>query len=113
MEPFVTNLRYQTKLLGLSYAEAARRIGLSERRFGNYVKGDREPDLATLVRICQALNCSPSDLLGMESQAKSSRKTDRTAKLVTLCEQMTEEDLELFIVQAEAVVIHRSSKENR
>lgn len=112
MEPFVTNLRYQTKLLGLSYAEAARRIGLSERRFGNYVKGDREPDLATLVRICQALGCSPSDLLGMESKAKASRKQAQVAKLATLCEQMTEADLELFIVQAEAVIIYRAGQSN-
>lgn len=53
--------------LGLSDAEVARRAGLSARRYGNYVQGLREPDLATLVRISRALQTTPDALLGVES----------------------------------------------
>lgn len=63
MEIFATNLRKRAEELGISNAEAARRVGLSERRYGNYVSGRREPDLATLVRIAAVLETSPNRLL--------------------------------------------------
>lgn len=63
MGPFATNLRTRAEELGLSNAEVARRAGLSERRYGNYVSGRREPDLATLVRIAQVLDSTPDQLL--------------------------------------------------
>lgn len=63
MELFATNLRKRAEELGISNAEAARRVGLSERRYGNYVSGRREPDLATLVRIAAVLETSPNRLL--------------------------------------------------
>ena len=63
MEPFASNLRKRAEELGISNAEAARRVGLSERRYGNYVAGRREPDLATLVRIAAVLETSPDRLL--------------------------------------------------
>src|SRR5690606_33916702 len=63
MEPFASNLRNRAKELGISNAEAARRVGLSERRYGNYVSGRREPDLRTLVQIAVALQTSPDHLL--------------------------------------------------
>jgi transcriptional regulator with XRE-family HTH domain len=47
----------------LSDAEVARRAGLAERRYGHYVRGAREPDLQTLLRICTALDVTPNDLL--------------------------------------------------
>lgn len=50
--------------LGLSEREAAGRAGLSERRFGFYLDGLRQPDLATLLDLCEALQTTPSDLLG-------------------------------------------------
>lgn len=70
METFAANLRKRAAELGISNAEAARRIGLSERRYGNYVSGRREPDLATLVRIASVLDTSPNTLLSFaESRA--------------------------------------------
>lgn len=56
MQPFGNNLRRRTKELGLTDAEVARRMGVSERRYGFYVTGDREPDLATLLRIADILS---------------------------------------------------------
>lgn len=63
METLSRNLRRRAKDLGLSDAEVARRAGLSERRYGHYVAGTREPDFATFLRICEVLAVTPNDLL--------------------------------------------------
>ena len=65
MKAFTENLRKRVDELGLSLAEAARRCGLSERRLANYATGDREPDLATLVKIAETLDTTPDALLGI------------------------------------------------
>ncbi|HZI75445.1 MAG TPA: helix-turn-helix transcriptional regulator [Gemmatimonadales bacterium] len=63
MEIFAQRIRERARELGLSDAEVARRAGLSERRYGYYSTGEREPNLATLVRICEVLAATPNDLL--------------------------------------------------
>lgn len=63
MEVLSRNLRRRAKELGLSDAEVARRAGLSERRYGHYVAGTREPDFATFLRICEVLVVRPDELL--------------------------------------------------
>src|SRR3954449_10591973 len=63
-------LRSRAKELGFSNAEVARRAGLSERRYGFYVTGDREPDLSTLLRICKVLATTPNILLGVSDDGK-------------------------------------------
>jgi transcriptional regulator with XRE-family HTH domain len=66
MKIFAERLKDRAAVLGLSNAEVARRTGLSERRYGHYVSGSREPDLATLARIARALGTSPNHLLGYD-----------------------------------------------
>jgi transcriptional regulator with XRE-family HTH domain len=63
MTPFAENLRRRAAALKLSNAEVARRAGLLERRYGNYITGEREPDLKGLVRIAAVLQTSIDDLL--------------------------------------------------
>ena len=50
--------------MGLSDAEVARKAGLTPTRYGHYVNDIREPDLATVVRICRVLAMRPDELLG-------------------------------------------------
>ena len=71
MQQFGQRLRHRALELGLSDAEVARRAGLSERRYGNYVVGRREPDFQTLERICTALATTPNELLGFGSDGTS------------------------------------------
>ena len=59
-------LRARALDLGLSDAEVARRAGLTATRYGHYVSDYREPDLATLVRICRVLGLRPDELLAYE-----------------------------------------------
>jgi transcriptional regulator with XRE-family HTH domain len=70
MQTFARAVRERAKELQLSHAEIARRCGLTERRFGHYVTGAREPDLATLVKISAVLETTPNALLGLEHAAK-------------------------------------------
>lgn len=66
MEALGIRLRRHARQLGLSDAEVARRAGLSERRYGHYVTGTREPNLATLLKICRVLDTTPNELFGFE-----------------------------------------------
>ncbi len=59
-------LRARARELGLSDAEVARKAGLTATRYGHYVNDIREPDLATVVRICRVLGMRPDELLGFE-----------------------------------------------
>ncbi|WP_312890263.1 helix-turn-helix domain-containing protein [Rhizobium laguerreae] len=45
MDILSKRLRERAEQLGISNAEAARRVGLDERRYAHYVAGRREPDL--------------------------------------------------------------------
>ena len=64
MEGLGNRLRVRAAELGLSGAEVARRAGLTATRYGHYLKDYREPDLATLVRICRVLGLRPDEALG-------------------------------------------------
>ena len=63
MEGLGKILRERARTLGLSDSEIARRLGLSQARYHNYVSDTAEPDLGTLVRICRALGTSPDEVL--------------------------------------------------
>lgn len=101
MKPFATNLRKRAALLGMSNAEVARRAGLTERRYGNYVTGQREPDFATLIRIAMVLRSSPNELIGFEAGAAP--EDGQLQRLIAAASLMSPRDLALFVVQAEAV----------
>jgi transcriptional regulator with XRE-family HTH domain len=109
MEPFATNLRKRAEELRISNAEVARRAGLSERRYGNYVSGRREPDLATLVKIASVLAATPNDLLvapvplGTDVDVALQRATAALSVL-------HKDDLERIVVMLEALATDRSQE---
>ena len=65
MEGMGGRMRARARELGWSDAEVARRLGLAQTRYANYVTDRHEPDLATLVRICGVLGLSADGLLGI------------------------------------------------
>jgi transcriptional regulator with XRE-family HTH domain len=64
MEELGEKLRARARELGLSDTEVARRLGLSQSRYANYVVNKREPDFTTFVKICRVLGTTPDLLLG-------------------------------------------------
>lgn len=61
-------IRAAYEALGISQAEAARRVGMSPQRFGNYCTGKRPPDIQSIIRIAQVLQTTPDALLGVSGQ---------------------------------------------
>lgn len=107
MELFASNLRKRAEQLGISHAEVARRAGLSETRYGNYVSGRREPDLATLVRIASVLATTPNDLL-TTSVAVSTPEDLARQRAIAALSALKRDDLERVGIMVEALVTQRS-----
>ena len=121
MDFLARRLRERGRELNLSNAEIARRAGLSERRYGHYVTGAREPNLATLLRICATLATTPNDLLGVgeggtswtgdkhDSAQQERRKL--TARLVGALNLLGIDDLHLVVKQVETLFRHRRERQ--
>ena len=58
-------MRARARELGIPDAEVARRAGLTQQRYANYVVDRHEPDLETFARICAALEASADAMLGV------------------------------------------------
>jgi transcriptional regulator with XRE-family HTH domain len=108
MEPFATRLRERARELDLSDAEVGRRAGLSERRYGNYVRGAREPDLATVLRICEVLEITPNDLLLASGLVSNSEQERWLSRLLATGRNLTTANLKLAVDLVEAV--HKNSR---
>jgi transcriptional regulator with XRE-family HTH domain len=102
MEPLAKRLRERARELGLSDAEVGRRAGLSERRYGNYTRGVREPDLATLVRICAVLDLTPNELLA-DQTAPAPGHAVWLSRLNAVARHLSEDDLRVAVLQIEAL----------
>lgn len=104
MDIFAKQLQERARQLGISNAEAARRTGLEERRYAHYASGRREPDLATLVRIAKALATSVDWLLGHRLvDGDDHTRVELTDRLALAANSMSVGELNLFVIQAEAV----------
>jgi transcriptional regulator with XRE-family HTH domain len=105
MDILAKRLQERAKHLGISNAEAARRIGLDERRYAHYASGRREPDLATLLRIASALGTTPNWLLGVSLAGENDRELAAFVdRFLNAASGMTKHELEMCVIQAEAIV---------
>ena len=77
-------LRARARALGLTDAEVARRLGLAQSRYANYVNGNREPDLATFARICRALATTPDEILGFGAESAEAERRRALAAIETM-----------------------------
>lgn len=112
METLGIRLKERAARLGISNAEAARRCGLDERRYGHYVSGRREPDLATLVRIATTLGTTPNWLLGVSTDdGPVTRRSGYTDRVMLAAQSLPEKELALLVTLAEAVVRHADDAE--
>lgn len=104
MQGVGNRLRSRALELGLSDAEVARRAGLAATRYGHYVSDYREPDLATLVRICRVLGLPPGELLGYDQPIEPQDKLAGRRKSITaFAETMDVETLDLAVLVMQAL----------
>lgn len=62
----MTAIRQIREAMGITQAEAARRLGLSRQAYSNYELGKRQADYETLLKIAEEFQVSVSALLGRE-----------------------------------------------
>lgn len=110
MDGLGDRLRLRAAELGLSGAEVARRAGLTPTRYGHYVKDYREPDLATLVRICRVLGLRPDLLLGYDQPNNDADADALLAKRAAVADLVSvldagSLDLTMRVVQAIAATV--------
>ncbi|MBB3463058.1 helix-turn-helix domain-containing protein [Rhizobium sp. BK377] len=109
METFSSNLKRRAEQLGISNAEVARRVGLTERRYGNYISGRREPDLATLVKISSVL-VTPLDELLSSNLEKSQKSAKRKLqdRILSAAQALDEDDLKRLAIMVDALAASRA-----
>ena len=105
MDIFAKRLKERAAQLGISDRQAARQCGLEERRYAHYAGNRREPDLDTLVRIAAGLGTTPNWLLGLDAEGKRpGKRAAQLDRLLTAARQVTDEELRVLAVSAEALV---------
>lgn len=98
-------LRQRAAALGLSDSEVARRVGLSQARYHNYVSDTAEPDLGTLIRICRTLATSPDHVLDFTQAAdEGSDDEHHRARMVSAASALQGEALAYTADLVEAVL---------
>ena len=108
MDGIGDRLKARAAELGLSGAEVARRAGLTATRYGHYLQDIREPDLATLVRICRVLGLRPDMLLAYDqSDSASGALMAKRAAVAAYLDVLDAGslDLALSVVQAIAATV--------
>ena len=119
MEGLTDRLKQRARELGLSDAEVARRAGLSETRYGHYVRGRNRIDLETLVRITWVLNTTPHAMMGLDAEgnpmpglpiAETSPRAGLTNRLTAIASALNDDDLETLVRLGETFAETRHGK---
>ncbi len=104
MEGIGDRLKARAAELGLSGAEVARRAGLTTTRYGHYLQDIREPDLATLVRICRVLGLRPDVLLGYnQAGVAAGEAAAKRARIASFAEALDQGSLDLALLVMQAI----------
>lgn len=104
MRVLADKLKQRAETLGISNAEAARRVGMEERAYAHYVADRRDPSLTTLIKIAERLGSTPNALLGVEEEYLTNDTKNKLAnRFVAAANLLTEEELEICVIQAEAL----------
>lgn len=111
MEGVGSRLRSRALELRLSDAEVARRAGLTPTRYGHYVSDYREPDLATLVRICRVLGLRPDELLAYDRPGETRDElAEKRRKVASFADAMDARTLDLAIPVMQALAATSGSR---
>lgn len=92
MDGIGSRLRARARALGLSDAEIARRLGFGPSRYTNYISDLREPDFATLLRICELLETTPNDILGVGEQSLLSTSPEMLRQRIAVAATVMDAD---------------------
>ncbi len=108
MQGIGRRLRARARALGLTDSEVARRLGLSQGRYSNYVNEVVEPDLGTLVRIARALGMTADETLGITPPAAEDEGQVLRTRIALAAETM-----DLAALEAAATMFDAAAKSLR
>ena len=63
--PFAERLKRIRTQKGLSQGAVARHFGMSPVGYGGWERGDSEPSIENLVKLCRLFGCSADSLVGL------------------------------------------------
>jgi len=87
-ESFGKRLTRLRKAIGLSQNDLARETGVSQRMIAHYEVNDGNPPLHVLHKLCQALEVTADQLLGMEKTRKEPAKDNRLRRRIAEVEKL-------------------------
>lgn len=62
---FGKRLRELRKIKGLSQEQVGKELGFSARAYSHYENGERDPSIATLIKMCKFFDVSADYLIGL------------------------------------------------
>lgn len=63
---FAARLKELRKGRGLTQRDMARKFNLSDVGYGGWERGDTEPSIDNVIRLCRFFGCSSDSLIGLE-----------------------------------------------
>jgi transcriptional regulator with XRE-family HTH domain len=101
-------LRLRGRKLGFSGAEVARRAGLTDKQYSNYLTGARAPDGRTLRKISIALDTTMDELMNSDALLHQDENTYKAGRrFLDAIENLTAQDIRLIADFAEFVQFDR------
>lgn len=65
---FAKRIRQRIVAININQRELARRAGLTEVALSRYITCSRKPTYDIVIRIAQALECNPGDLINIDER---------------------------------------------
>ncbi len=106
-------LKARARELGLTDAGVARALDLPQRRYSAYVNETREPDFATLARICRALRTSPDAVLGFGPHPPRTEDDALASRMEAALHGMGEADRTRALAVVETLAEHPTATDSR
>jgi transcriptional regulator with XRE-family HTH domain len=86
------NIKSVRKKKGIKQSELAHELGITVRTIQNYESGNREPNMETLMKICDILGCAPMDIIPFQDFEKNYIGTlDESKKRIDFAAKMLNE----------------------
>lgn len=102
-------MKARARQLGLTDAAVARVLDLPQRRYSAYINETREPDFATLARICRALRTSPDAVLGFEPHPPRTERDAVSSRMEAALHDMDEADRTRALAVIEVLAEHATA----
>ena len=104
-------IKARARELGLADAAVARALDLPQRRYSAYANETREPDFATLLRICRVLRTTPDAVLGVAPHVILPTGDADVARMEVVVLSLNEADRSRALAVLEVLAAHPTAED--